>query len=167
MPTGNGSDQSVTIDTWRLTLQTLILAAHQAPEIQQMYSLNLPVSQLRTKVRQEFERHRYVNKLPVVDMLLFQSHSEFQVCHTSDRHQENSCWEAGEWGQRDKTCEQEQIPCADADAARQETLNYWKQIPHVMKYFRETENPTARLPAGFMQGFLEVGIVSSNELQDG
>ena len=28
-----------------------------------------------------------------------------------------------------------------------------------MKYFRETENPTARLPADFMQGFLEVGIV--------
>lgn len=28
-----------------------------------------------------------------------------------------------------------------------------------MKYFRETENPTARLPAGFMQGFLEVGIM--------
>lgn len=27
-----------------------------------------------------------------------------------------------------------------------------------MKYFRETENPTARLPAGFMQGFLEVGV---------
>ena len=44
-----------------------------------MYSLNMPVSQLRTKVRQEFERHRYVNKLPVVDMLLFQSHAEFQV----------------------------------------------------------------------------------------
>ena len=45
-----------------------------------MYSLNMPVSQLRTKVRQEFERHRFVDKLPVVDMLLFQSHSEFQVC---------------------------------------------------------------------------------------
>ena len=53
----------------------------QAPEIQQMYSLNIPVSQVRTKVRQEFERHRYVNKLPVVDMLLFRSHSEFQVGH--------------------------------------------------------------------------------------
>lgn len=51
----------------------------QAPEIQTMYSLNMPVSQLRTKLRQEFERHRYVNKLPVVDMLLFQSHAEFQV----------------------------------------------------------------------------------------
>jgi len=42
----------------------------------------------------------------------------------------------------------------------QETLNYWKQIPHVMKYFRETENPTARLPQDFMQGFLEVGLDS-------
>ena len=44
-----------------------------------MYSLNMPVSKLRTKVRQEFERHRYVNKLPVVDMLLFRSDTEFQV----------------------------------------------------------------------------------------
>ena len=44
-----------------------------------MYSLNFPVSELRTKVRQEFERHRYVNQLPVVDVLLFQSHAEFQV----------------------------------------------------------------------------------------
>jgi NADH dehydrogenase (ubiquinone) 1 alpha subcomplex subunit 6 len=44
-----------------------------------MYSLNLPVSAIRTKIRQEFERHRYVNQLNVVDVLLFQSHSEFQV----------------------------------------------------------------------------------------
>jgi len=103
---------------WQEAQRRVIMAYRQwlrsAPEIQQMYSLNMPVSQLRTKVRQEFERHRYVNKLPVVDMLLFQSHAEFQ-----------------------------------------ETLNYWKQIPHVMKYFRESENPTARLPQDFMQGFLE------------
>lgn len=51
----------------------------QSPEIQTMYSLQLPVSAIRTKIRQEFERHRYVNQLPVVDVLLFQSHSEFQV----------------------------------------------------------------------------------------
>jgi len=44
-----------------------------------MYSLNMPVSQLRTKIRQEFERHRYVTQIQVVDMLLFQSHAEFQV----------------------------------------------------------------------------------------
>jgi NADH dehydrogenase (ubiquinone) 1 alpha subcomplex subunit 6 len=40
----------------------------------------------------------------------------------------------------------------------QETMNFWKQISHVMKYFRETDNPTARLPENFMQGFLEVGL---------
>ena len=30
-------------------------------------------------MRQEFERHRYVSQLPVVDVLLFQSDAEFQV----------------------------------------------------------------------------------------
>jgi hypothetical protein len=54
----------------------------QAPEVQQMYSLNMPVSKIRTKVRSEFEKHRYVNQLGVVDVLLFQSHSEFQVSTT-------------------------------------------------------------------------------------
>jgi hypothetical protein len=54
-------------------------ARKQAPEVQQMYSLNMPVSKIRTKVRSEFEKHRYVNQLGVVDVLLFQSHSEFQV----------------------------------------------------------------------------------------
>ena len=44
-----------------------------------MYSLNMPVSQVRTKVRQEFERHRFVSQLPVVDMVLAQGHMEFQV----------------------------------------------------------------------------------------
>ncbi|KAL2036983.1 hypothetical protein N7G274_010268 [Stereocaulon virgatum] len=103
---------------WQDARRRVIYAYRQwlrsAPEIQQMYSLNMPVSKIRTKVRQEFERHRYVNKLPVVDVLITQNNMEFQ-----------------------------------------ETLNYWKQISHVMKYFRETENPTARLPQDFMQGFLE------------
>ncbi|KAK2749434.1 hypothetical protein FQN57_006368 [Myotisia sp. PD_48] len=85
-----------------------------SPEIQTMYSLNLPVSAIRTKIRQEFEQHRYVNQMPVVDVLLFQSHSEFQ-----------------------------------------ETMNYWKQLSHVMKYFRVEEDPTARLPKNFISGFME------------
>lgn len=51
----------------------------QGPEIQQMYSLNMPVSAIRTKMREEFERHRYVSKLKTTDVLLFNSHSEFQV----------------------------------------------------------------------------------------
>lgn len=51
----------------------------QAPEIQSMYTMNLPVSTLRTKIRQEFERHRYVSQIRAVDVLLFHSHQEFQV----------------------------------------------------------------------------------------
>jgi hypothetical protein len=30
-------------------------------------------------MRQEFERHRYVTKLKTADVLIFNSHSEFQV----------------------------------------------------------------------------------------
>ncbi len=39
----------------------------------------------------------------------------------------------------------------------QETLNYWKQLPHILKYFRAEEDPNARRPQNFMTGFLEVG----------
>ncbi|KAL1863807.1 hypothetical protein Plec18170_000647 [Paecilomyces lecythidis] len=74
----------------------------------------MPVSAIRTKIRQEFEQHRYVNQLSVVDVLIQKSNAEFQ-----------------------------------------ETLNYWKQLSHVMKYFRPEEDPTARLPPNFISGFLE------------
>ncbi|KAK5682034.1 hypothetical protein LTR17_027422 [Elasticomyces elasticus] len=90
----------------------------QAPEVQSMYSLNMPVSAIRTKIRQEFERHRYVSQLKTVDVLLFNSHQEYQL-------------------------------------AAQETLNYWKQLTHVLKYFRMEEDPKAKLPKTFIQGFLE------------
>ncbi|KAK4569990.1 hypothetical protein LTR86_002960 [Recurvomyces mirabilis] len=74
----------------------------------------MPVSAIRTKIRQEFERHRYVSQLKTVDVLLFNSHQEFQ-----------------------------------------ETLNFWKQLTHVLKYFRSEEDPKAALPKTFIQGFLE------------
>ncbi|KAI9855263.1 MAG: hypothetical protein M1824_006190, partial [Vezdaea acicularis] len=85
-----------------------------APEIQTMYSLGMPVSAIRNKIRQEFERHRFVSQQPAIDMLLTKSHMEFQ-----------------------------------------ETLNYWKQLSHIMKYFRAEQEPRARLPQNFMTGFLE------------
>ena len=44
-----------------------------------MYSVPLPVSAIRTRIRQEFERHRYVNKLPVVDVLLQKGNADYQV----------------------------------------------------------------------------------------
>ncbi|KAK0710960.1 NADH-ubiquinone oxidoreductase 14.8 kDa subunit [Lasiosphaeris hirsuta] len=49
-----------------------------APEIQTMYSVPLPVSAIRTRIRQEFERNRFVNKLSVVDVMIFQSHADYQ-----------------------------------------------------------------------------------------
>jgi len=79
-----------------------------------MYSLNMPVSRIRTKVREEYEKHRYVSNIQAVDVLLQQSHAEFQ-----------------------------------------ETLNFWKQSTHVMKYFRTEEDDNARLPKNFISGFLE------------
>ena len=63
------------------------LTPNQAPEIQTMYNVPLPVSALRTRVRQEFEKNRFVSKLPVVDVLLFKSHSEYQVRY----HQSAGC----------------------------------------------------------------------------
>jgi NADH dehydrogenase (ubiquinone) 1 alpha subcomplex subunit 6 len=44
-----------------------------------MYSLGMPVSAIRTKIRQEFEKHRYVGQIKTVDVLLYKSHAEFQV----------------------------------------------------------------------------------------
>ncbi|KAK4123200.1 NADH dehydrogenase, alpha subcomplex, subunit 6 [Parathielavia appendiculata] len=60
-----------------------VLAAYRnwiraAPEIQTMYSIPHPVSAIRSRVRQEFERHRFVNKLPVVDILLLKSNADYQ-----------------------------------------------------------------------------------------
>ncbi|KAI1085868.1 NADH dehydrogenase, alpha subcomplex, subunit 6 [Whalleya microplaca] len=49
-----------------------------APEIQTMYSIPFPTAVIRTRMRQEFERHRFVNKLPVVDVLLMQNNAEYQ-----------------------------------------------------------------------------------------
>jgi hypothetical protein len=109
-----------------------------------MYSLNLPVSTVRTKIRQEFERHRYVAQLQTVDVLLFQSHAEFQVraLFTQVWIRRGIALFGGAFGLIRNTL--------------QETLNYWKQLPHVLKYFRIEEDPKAKLPSNFMGGFLEV-----------
>jgi NADH dehydrogenase (ubiquinone) 1 alpha subcomplex subunit 6 len=101
-----------------------------------MYSLNMPVARIRSKMREEFEKHRYVNNIQAVDVLIAQSDMEFQVCGLPF-----IVWE----------------PCrAGTDKHIQETLNFWKQKSHVMKYFRKEEDPNAYLPKNFMQGFLEV-----------
>ncbi|KAK3940497.1 complex 1 protein [Diplogelasinospora grovesii] len=49
-----------------------------APEIQTMYNVPLPVSAIRTRIRQEFERHRFVSKLSIVDVLIMKGHADYQ-----------------------------------------------------------------------------------------
>ncbi|KAG7889272.1 hypothetical protein KL936_002846 [Ogataea polymorpha] len=42
------------------------------------YDLDLPASQVKTKIRQEFERHRFVNDLAVQNVLYMKAQMEFQ-----------------------------------------------------------------------------------------
>jgi hypothetical protein len=51
----------------------------QAPEIQTMYSLPLSASVIRTRIRQEFERHRHAKNLAAVDILILKSNADYQV----------------------------------------------------------------------------------------
>lgn len=51
----------------------------EAPEIVETYGLVIPVSAVRSRIRQEFERHRYVQELQVIDVLLFKGLAEYQA----------------------------------------------------------------------------------------
>lgn len=124
-----------------------------------MYSLGMPVSAIRTKIRQEFEKHRYVAQIKTVDVLLYKSHAEFQVSAIPCRNTILDCKTIPMKikGQLSRV----HLPCTSRYPFRstltifQETLNYWKQLSHVMKYFRPEEDPGARLPRNFVSGFLE------------
>jgi NADH dehydrogenase (ubiquinone) 1 alpha subcomplex subunit 6 len=125
-----------------------------------MYSLNLPVSTLRTKIRQEFERHRYVNQMRTVDVLLFSSHQEFQVRHSHDKRPLQLIPVIM---QDDKHA----LGCASRVLTiDQETLNFWKQTSHVLKYFRAEEDPKAKLPNNFINGFLEVCVPQLGNIEE-
>lgn len=122
-----------------------------------MYSLNIPVSQIRTKTRQEFERHRYVQQLQTVDVLLQQSNAEFQVRFPQNEGGSGCAGSFGMMGQFGR----ELHGLCWLILRLQETLNYWKQLSHVLKYFKVEEEPKSKLPNNFITGFLEVSI---NEL---
>lgn len=42
------------------------------------YDLNIPASQVKTKIRQEFERNRYIDSLSVRNVLYVKGQMEFQ-----------------------------------------------------------------------------------------
>lgn len=43
-----------------------------------LYELDMPVSNVKTKIRQEFERQRYVNDLDITNVLYAKGQMEFQ-----------------------------------------------------------------------------------------
>lgn len=47
-------------------------------EISNLYELNMPVANIKTKVRQEFERQRFVEDLNVTNILYAKGQMEFQ-----------------------------------------------------------------------------------------
>ncbi|KAL2886643.1 NADH-ubiquinone oxidoreductase 14.8 kDa subunit [Ceratocystis lukuohia] len=91
-----------------------------APTIQTMYNVPKPVPAIRTRIREEFEKNRFINKINHVDVLVTKSNAEYQ-----------------------------------------ETMNFWKQTPHIMSYFKdENWRADSRLPSNFMSGFLEFILIS-------
>jgi NADH dehydrogenase (ubiquinone) 1 alpha subcomplex subunit 6 len=88
-----------------------------APSFTETYEIDQPVSRVRTKLRQEFERNRFVDDIKVTNILLAKGQMEFQ-----------------------------------------ETINFWKQQAHVLKYF-QTEEATIQKPAqnDFLSRFIKVG----------
>lgn len=87
-----------------------------APTFAETYELSYPTAQIRTKIRQEFERNRFVSDVAVINVLEAKGQMEFQ-----------------------------------------ETINFWKQHPHIHRYF-ETDEKTQERPKGndFVSRFLEV-----------
>lgn len=86
-----------------------------APKFVEMYEINVPVAMVRTTLRSEFERNRYVEDLSVRNVLLARGHMEFQ-----------------------------------------ETVNFWKQVPHVLKYFDEfSKTQVAEKPDDFVRKFIK------------
>ncbi|KAK3495025.1 uncharacterized protein B0T23DRAFT_395080 [Neurospora hispaniola] len=152
------------------------------PEMQSMYSLPLPISVIRTRIRQEFERNRFVNKLPVVDVLLTKGHADYQVrlhfivtIHTDmnqgiprNGHSSGVCPKSGEHPKRrgkgfqtrgqKGISERWRMLCVAAirTVIVMETMNFWRQTTHMMSYFNEESFRGAkRLPSSFIDGFLQ------------
>lgn len=80
-----------------------------------MYDIDAPTSVVRTKLRQQFERNRFVKDINVRNILLAQGHMEFQ-----------------------------------------ETVNFWKQEPHVLKYFDDYKaTKVEKKPDNFVRRFIK------------
>lgn len=54
------------------------MACRSAPEIVTLYAANIPATAIRAKIRQRYERNKYVDDLQAVDVLLAKSQMDYQ-----------------------------------------------------------------------------------------
>ncbi|CAK9438705.1 uncharacterized protein LODBEIA_P29290 [Lodderomyces beijingensis] len=62
----------------RRTLQLYRKYIRNAKEFADLYELDMPVSSIKTKIRQEFERQRFIKDLDVNNVLYMKGQMEFQ-----------------------------------------------------------------------------------------
>lgn len=102
-------------DLKRRVLSLYRAYTRRAPSFVEMYEMDVPVGIVRTKVREMFERNRYVEDMRVRNILLAQGHNEFQ-----------------------------------------ETVNFWKQESHVMKFFEDyLATKEEKKPDSFVRRFIK------------
>ena len=77
-----------------------------------MYKLDITPRVVRARIRQEFEKNRFVRDLGIIDVLLFKSRTEFE-----------------------------------------ETMNFWKQKSHVMRYFSNDAYATPKHTETYLDSF--------------
>lgn len=62
----------------RFALCSLSQLLQQAPDIVEMYALNVPPSLIRARIREQFERNQHVQDPTVMDVLLLKGRQELQ-----------------------------------------------------------------------------------------
>ncbi|ODV64019.1 NADH dehydrogenase [ubiquinone] 1 alpha subcomplex subunit 6 ASCRUDRAFT_53355 [Ascoidea rubescens DSM 1968] len=49
-----------------------------APTFVELYELNMPISSVKTKIRQNFERNRYISDLSIINIIYMKGQMEYQ-----------------------------------------------------------------------------------------
>jgi hypothetical protein len=127
----------------------------KAPEIVETYGLVIPVSAVRSRIRQEFERHRYVKELAVIDVILFKGQAEYQVPQITFPPQRYT-------GANIVSGDDEFLEVLSQFLLLLHflgdyfiMLTWIRQTTHVMQYFRDIEEPRSRTPTDFVGKFLD------------